>query len=139
MMASSGLDNTSWIIEISANNRYEIPFDRGIYKIAVKSLFFTDHPKEDISYDFAFLGVDYPIVYASNIHLPNKKTFVAICSYPTTSVNKNNKISIDLSDHLTYHTINFQGTSTLSLQIRNLHGEPIKNIKGVIHLLIRPT
>lgn len=126
MMILNGCVDMNWILKYPAagsSNRFEFPLEKGNYSIGVRSLLFTEH--EETPDKFAILCVLSPTCNSNKTYLPDNKVFTSLCQY-STHIKQNGCIYVNLSNNMTYHTVSFQTTSVLSLQIIDIFGEPIK-------------
>ena len=123
-----GSGSRLWVIELNSAGSYTIPVERARLRIAIKSIFFSIH--EDTPLSFGMIVAHAPYFDDTSVYLPGGQNFTQLAVYCTE--NKRENIYIDFSDNIRFHIGDFVHSETLTLDVRNLHGQRVTNIAGMV-------
>ena len=128
MMESNGLGSKLWVIEINSSDSYNIPVERGRLRLAIKSIFFSSHQETPLS--FAMIAAHAPHFDDTAVYLPRGQNFTQLAVYYTE--NKRENICIDYSEKMQFYNADFRYSETLTLDVRNLYGEKVLRVAGIV-------
>ena len=66
------------------------------------------------------------------VYLPGGQNFAQLAVYCTSGGNNNKDIYIDFHDNMKFHVIDFRYSERLTLDVRDIHGEKINGVSGII-------